>query len=164
MNLRKIYHEHSAAEAYLLGFMNNHERQVYAFIIGPERLDTFIVDDTTAEEEGGERFPSIRYRIQRGQRDKLQAGMLPDWSPLGYLRRVCTEKELTAWARANKCNLGEAFEALACERLGLKRNPNPCEAWWNGPDAWDKDGRALQIGYEGKTFTYTAQCERQGWA
>lgn len=164
MNLRAIYKAHSAAHTYIIGFVNKHEQVVYSFRATFDQLLPFIVDSVTDRERYGDEYPSLRYRVQRGQRDKLEAGMYPNWERLESVHRICTESELKAWANANGKNLGEAFEVLACERLGLKQNPNPTEAWYDGPDAWDADGTPIQIGYEGKTFTYTAQVEKQGWA
>lgn len=163
MNLRKIYHEHAQADRYLIGFTNKHEQAVYAAWLAFEQVEPFLVDDMTAANEQGERFPCIRFKVGRN-RDRLEAGLLPNWERIDRVRRVCTEAELKAHAKANGLNLGEAFEALACERLNLKRNANTTEAWYDGPDAWDTDGSRLQVGFEGKTFTYTAQVERMGWA
>lgn len=162
MNLRAIYHEHSKAQAYILGFVNKHEQAVYAAVMNWEQAAPFIVDDTTAANEAGERFPCIRFKVGK-HRDKLEAGLLPNWERLEAVRRICTEAELKARAKADGLNLGEAFEALACERLKLRRNTNTREAWYDGPDAW-RGEVALQLGFEGKTFTYTAQVERMGWA
>ena len=162
MEMLKIYHEHSKAARYYLGFENKHERRVYAAFVKPEELALFIVDDMTAANEAGERFPCIRYKVGK-HRDKLEAGLLPTWERLEAVRRVCTTDELKARAKCDGVNLGEAFEALVCERLKLERNTNTTAAWYEAPDAWD-NGTPIQIGYEGKTFTYTAQIERMGWA
>lgn len=169
-NLRSIYRDHTAAHRFIIGFENKHERRIYAVVVTWEQLAPFIVDDMTAADEDGERYPCIRYKIQRGQRDKLEAGLLPSCRPyefsccLAKTYRICTAEHLRNYAKAHKLNLGEAFEDIACDALGLRQNRNRTEAWYEGPDAWTEDGEPLQIGYEGKTFTYTAQVERMGWA
>lgn len=160
MNLLAIYRKHSKADRYLLGYIDRHEKRIYSAVFTLEQAEAFIVNDTTAANEQGEVFPCIRFKVGRKQRDLLEAGLLPNWERLTKVRLVCTEAELRDRARAMNKNLGEAFEVLACERLGLKRNTNLFQAWFNGPDAWDLDGTALQIGFEGKTFTYTAQVKR----
>lgn len=162
-NLREFYRLHTTAHTYAIGFENKHEQAIYAGFFTWEQLTPFIVDDMTAADANGDKLPCIRYKIQRGQRDKLLAGLLPDYTPIKTWR-ICTTAALRKYAAEEHKNLGEAFEDIACAVLGLKQNPVHGEAWWHGPDAWTEDGEPVQVGYEGKTFTYEGQAARMGWA
>lgn len=153
LDLFKRYEATSAAGIYLLGF-EGCDGRIYGFEVEVGEVVRYLKPHTSSSGERG-----LTFRLQRGWRDTLSAGLKP-WASLYNsrpedritLRYVCEGEELRQYAEAHNLNLGEAFEDLACMTYGLRQNPNKTASYTEAGDAEKSDGTQVQIGYEKKSF------------
>ena len=131
----RTYADHSAADAYILGFVNG--GKLYAIEL-PELPDEVLKLDHASSKRGG--MAKIRVRVAKA----VKLAMLAT----GRAVMVGTPDDLTADGAHNR---GENFERIMTERAGQRWTKDSVPFWVAGD--LTVNGRELQIKLDGAELT-----------